>query len=78
MVRTMAVIQTSNNLVVNRIVVPDDSSPTIADHTLVEETDATGEACIAGTWNGSVFVPTLYSQRIIDLANERREEDDGE
>ena len=52
MVRVKAVVQTDNGLVVNRIVVPDgDDSYTIADHTLIEETEATGEAPIAGTWD---------------------------
>ena len=59
MAKTMAVVQTDNNLVVNRIVLADDdNSFSIAGHTLVEETEATGEAMIAGTWDGSKFVPT--------------------
>ena len=58
MVKVMAVVQTDNNLVVNRIVLADDdNSFTIADHTLVEETEATGQAMISGTWDGSKFVP---------------------
>ena len=67
MVKIMAVVQTSNNLVVNRIVLADDdNSFAIANHTLIEETEATGEACIAGTWNGSVFVLTQLMQDALD------------
>ena len=58
MSKTMAVVQTDNNLVVNRIVLADDdNSFSIAEHTLIEETEATGEALISGTWDGSKFVP---------------------
>ena len=45
MSKTMAVVQTDNGLVVNRIVLADDdNSFSIAEHTLIEETEATGEA----------------------------------
>jgi len=66
MSRVKAVVQTDNGLVVNRIVVPDDDdSFTVEGHTLILETDATGQAPIAGTWDGSKFIPPKYVQDLV-------------
>ena len=64
-----AVVQ-PDGLVVNRIVVDeDDTDYSVSGHTLVEETDATGTACIAGTWNGTKFIPPKYLQDLIDAGH---------
>ena len=73
MVRTKAVVQ-PDGLVVNRIAVPDDDdSFEVSGHTLVLETDATGNAFIAGTWDGSKFVPPKYLQDMFDAEENSNE-----
>ena len=73
MVRTKAVVQ-PDGLVVNRIAVPDDDdSFEVSGHTLVLETDATGNAFIAVTWDGAKFVPPKYLQDMFDAEENSNE-----
>ena len=74
MSRIKAVVQTDNGLVVNRIVVPDDDdSFTVEGHILILETEATGQAPIAGTWDGSKFTPPKYVQDLVKQEEESSE-----